>query len=222
MRKQLTDYPYGNLWDFKKIFFVFFLSFLSYEFLDIRFAEYFSHIQFYIYPIGQFVASFFNGKFIFVLVLGVTIISFYLPPLKPYFKYLLTLLILLILGQIFLGVMKVVVGRSRPELLLSDNIYTFQPFSFSRAYLSFPSGHTINITIIFFYMATLLPKNRYYFWSIGLFFSFFRVLFIQHFLSDWFFTTYLSACLITFGLFFCDHLSQITFIKGLFTRLGIK
>lgn len=223
---RLRSYPYGSFWNLKIFFVVALLSFLSYKFLDIQVTKYFSFYQSSIYPIGQFVAGFFNGKFIIVLIFGLTIFSFLISSCKPFVKYLLTLDFLLILGQIFLCIMKVIVGRSRPELLLSDNIYSFHPLSFSRDYLSFPSGHTINIMIIFFYLAVLFPKFRFLLWGLGLVLSFFRVLFLQHFLSDWFLTAYLSGCLITMGLFLIDRISQMSIFDGASRKfssyLGLK
>jgi hypothetical protein len=220
MSKKLSAYPYASFLDLKKFLFVFFLALLSYEFIDIPVTRYFSHYQSFIYPFGQLVAIFFSWKIFVIFIAFMTLLCFLNSRFNPYFKYFSTLFSVLILGQVFLAIVKISVGRSRPDLLLSSNVYTFHPFTLSHNYLSFPSGHTISIIIWFFYTAIVFPKFRYYLWTAGLMISFFRVLFLKHFLSDWFFTVYLSICLIPLGLYLDERLRQTASLKKICKKLS--
>jgi membrane-associated phospholipid phosphatase len=216
----MKQYPYGSLLDIKKFVVAFLFFIVSYYFFDIPITEFFNQFQSVIHPIAKCIAVGFNG----IVVLGVfsilLLLSFVIPKMHTYKKPLFTLFILLVLGQIFLMVVKVCVGRSRPELWLTQHIYTFKPFTTAREYLSFPSGHTINVILIFSYLAIVCPKYRVIFWCLGFGISFFRVLSLQHYFSDWLFTAYLAACLVPIGywaLVLCSRGKRFKKIVGDFS-----
>ncbi len=62
-------------------------------------------------------------------------------------------------GGIANDIVKFLVGRSRPKLLLQSNIYDLNPFSFGYAYNSFPSGHAN--TAVAFALALCIVSGRW-------------------------------------------------------------
>lgn len=82
------------------------------------------------------------------------------------------------------GVLKVVFGRARPWLWLSDHRFGFYGWQFNDNFWSFPSGH---VTV---YMALALgaswfkPRYTLYFFLGALALSALRVIFLYHFVSD--------------------------------------
>ena len=103
---------------------------------------------------------------------------------------------ILLVGHFVLSILKFILGRARPYLLIDKDIFGFFPMTLSYDYFSFPSGHTMVIMTIAGF-ATLLIKSpwRYVVIALGLMCSFSRVWQNLHHLSDWFFSAYLTLCL---------------------------
>lgn len=77
---------------------------------------------------------------------------------------------------------KVGIGRPRPKLFYSHNLYQLQMFSFDSHYHSFPSRHSATI----FLVALFLPKKRYrlYYCLVAFLLSLSRIPTNAHYLSD--------------------------------------
>lgn len=95
-------------------------------------------------------------------------------------------------------VLKICIGRARPELWLSDHISGFYGPSKSSVYWSLPSGHTTTIMGLMFGLCALFPRYCVAFIVFGLLVVSSRILLLEHHLSDVLFTTYLT--LIEVGL----------------------
>lgn len=87
---------------------------------------------------------------------------------------------------------KVVVGRSRPELLFSRGIYGFKPFTDQYSYASFPSGHANTIAALCYGLGLVTGRFRYVLLSIALAVMASRVIVGAHFPSDVMFGAYLG------------------------------
>lgn len=61
---------------------------------------------------------------------------------------------------IIVDILKIVFGRARPELLLSQDIFQFFFFRFGHEYNSFPSGHTACAMAAGVALALIFPKCR--------------------------------------------------------------
>ncbi|MBI2794221.1 MAG: phosphatase PAP2 family protein [Ignavibacteria bacterium] len=87
---------------------------------------------------------------------------------------------------IIANVMKVIISRSRPHLLITDGIAAFDFFAFRFDYLwnSFPSGHATTGIAIAVAGSVAYPKLRIVMWSIGLAIAFGRIVYNVHYLSD--------------------------------------
>ena len=81
-------------------------------------------------------------------------------------------------------VLKMVLGRARPELLFSDHLYGFYGFATHRYFWSLPSGHTSTIMGLVFGLIILFPRFIIAFLIVGMIVVASRVLLTQHFLSD--------------------------------------
>ena len=99
-------------------------------------------------------------------------------------------------------VLKVCLGRARPELLFSHHIYGFFGLHFQHMYWSFPSGHTTTIMGLVFGFIVLFPRYCYLFFFAGLMVVSTRVLLTNHYLSDVLMTSYLTLLEIGLVLLF--------------------
>jgi membrane-associated phospholipid phosphatase len=88
--------------------------------------------------------------------------------------------------------LKVVLGRARPELLLIEEIYGFYGFKTHPPFWSFPSGHTTTIMGLVFGLSILFPRHSYVLMLIGLMVAISRLLLISHYLSDIMIASYLA------------------------------
>ncbi len=86
---------------------------------------------------------------------------------------------------------KVLVGRSRPCLLISSGFYGFKPFSTQYLYASFPSGHSNTIGSLCYCLNLVTDRFRYALLVIALAVMTSRVVVGAHFPSDVLF----GACL---------------------------
>jgi hypothetical protein len=211
--------PFQELLRLKYIVLIFLIAVLSYFFLDRPVAVFFSIYGKILAPFCQFVQVFFKGIY-FIPMLGLLCIgSFYIDQLKKYNSLLCALIYFLLLGQICLSIFKVLAGRARPYLFLEQGIYGFFPIQVTNSYISFPSGHTINVMIATALMMLCSSKKQYWILAIGLCLSFTRVIYTQHYLSDWFVTAYLSFILIPFGIMFLERFKKYCVPSWLLDRI---
>ena len=87
--------------------------------------------------------------------------------------------------------LKIIFGRARPELLFDDGLYGFQWFQFSRAFWSFPSGHTATLMGCMLGACIAWPRYRFLFLGIGFLVMTTRVILLQHYISDVLVSAYL-------------------------------
>jgi len=208
MPEKKASHPFRNLLDVKYAVAIIMMAILSYFFFDRPVAVFFALHGKKLDALCQFVQVFFKGKY-FISMLGLFCIgSFYIDQLKKYRSLFCVILYFLIVGQICLFIFKVIAGRARPDMFLEQGIYGFFPLQVMHSYLSFPSGHTLNIMIVTALLMLVSPKRSYWILGIGLFLSFTRVIYTQHYLSDWFVSAYLSFILIPLGIMFLERFKK--------------
>lgn len=88
---------------------------------------------------------------------------------------------------------KVLVGRSRPGLLISRGIYDFKPFTMKYFYASFPSGHSDTIASLCYGLYLVLGRFKYALLIAALAVMTSRVVVGAHFPSDVLFGAYLGV-----------------------------
>jgi len=97
-------------------------------------------------------------------------------------------------------VLKMILGRARPELLFDQQLYGFYGWHTQKAFFSCPSGHATVLTSMMIGLTILFPKYCYAIVLTGLIVILTRVLLTYHYLSDILFSMYL-VCL-ELGLLF--------------------
>ena len=136
------------------------------------------------------------------MVLPVTailiLVAFKLPRLKSWKNWLFQLFFALFSAQVILVITKILVGRARPYQALMQGYQSFAPLHLNNAYFSFPSGHTLNIMLIAGFLGLRYPNQANLILILGFMISFFRVLGLDHFFSDWIFTSYIAGIIVVF------------------------
>ena len=89
-------------------------------------------------------------------------------------------------------VLKVLLGRARPELFLQDGVYGFFGFHTHSIYWSLPSGHTTTVMSLAFGLSILFPKRTFAFIMLALCIVATRILLLKHFASDVMTASFLS------------------------------
>jgi membrane-associated phospholipid phosphatase len=88
---------------------------------------------------------------------------------------------------------KVLVGRSRPGLLISKGVYGFNPFTDKYIYASFPSGHSNTIASLCYGLYRVMERFKYELLTIALAVMTSRVVVGAHFPSDVLFGAWLGV-----------------------------
>ena len=91
------------------------------------------------------------------------------------------------------AILKINLGRARPELFFDKQLYGFYGFHLNSQYWSFPSGHTSAITGLGLGLVILFPRYCYAFVMSGLLLISTRVLLTNHYCSDVLTTVYLTS-----------------------------
>ena len=107
-------------------------------------------------------------------------------------------------------ILKISLGRARPELWFSAHLYGFYGVQFNHLYWSFPSGHTTTIMGVALALRTLFPRYVFIWGLIACLVVISRVLLLQHYLSDVLIATWL-CCL---EIMFIKHLYRFKFNHG--------
>ena len=89
-------------------------------------------------------------------------------------------------------VLKIGLGRARPDLWFSDQQYGFYGIHTQSSYWSFPSGHTTTVMGFVFGLSVLFPRYTMLYLIFGLMVVVSRVMLTQHYLSDVMVASYLA------------------------------
>lgn len=93
-------------------------------------------------------------------------------------------------------IIKICIGRARPDLLFDIHSFGFYWFQFKSLYWSFPSGHTITVVAVASGLGVLFPKHFYVLLALALCVALSRVLLYHHYLSDVMTGFYLSIVVV--------------------------
>lgn len=85
---------------------------------------------------------------------------------------------------LIVNLLKVSIGRMRPERLLEHGEFGFLPFTVDHDYNSFPSGHATTCAAATMVLALALPRWRWLFLCAGIAIASTRVAIHAHYLSD--------------------------------------
>jgi membrane-associated phospholipid phosphatase len=222
MLEILRKKPYGNLYHLSYIALALFLTVFFYFFCDRPLSFFISELDkspaFFSFLSGfaHLTEKIFKGSTLFV-VLIVLLIGMRLFKYKGFFyQFILMSFILLLLDNLIACVFKYSLGRMRPEHLIQSGHFGFKFFQYDDSYLSFPSGHSINIMVFASILMYVYPKNRQFILFIAAVFCFSRVWCLKHYVSDIFFGSFLVFLAIPLELYVLEkwsHYRYFNFIK---------
>ena len=107
-------------------------------------------------------------------------------------------------------VLKITLGRARPDLLFSDQMYGFYGFQFHAPFWSFPSGHTTTIMGFVFGLCVLFPRYFYAFILFGILAISSRVMLTHHYFSDVLAASYLALMEVGLVTWWFRHKNLLT------------
>jgi membrane-associated phospholipid phosphatase len=81
-------------------------------------------------------------------------------------------------------ILKILIGRARPRILLSEDWYGLDPLGLGSSFQSFPSGHATTAFTVAFVVAFLWPRLLYPAMAMGVTIALCRVAVNAHYLSD--------------------------------------
>lgn len=161
------------------------LIIISYIYWDAPVAQFFQSISFS--PNIDIVVNIINDLGLgWSYILGLPIAAYIA---KHYKRHRLTkILVFIWLGILFAGItcdlLKVILGRARPDALFQHLHNGFYWFQKSARYWSMPSGHATVITAAMAGCACFKPRYTLFFLSIAVIISAARVVLTQHYISD--------------------------------------
>ncbi|QEO57637.1 phosphatase PAP2 family protein [Francisella marina] len=162
---------------------------LSYSFLDIKVANFIHTSDFFgtgISTVAAMTSKVFSPKVWAILAIIVTLICIYKHITKNPSEKLYIMSLTLIMTIIITTIIKIILARYRPEMLLFDNRYGFHFFSLKKAYNSMPSGHTALTFAGLLAIANFFDKK--FITVIALVICCFvaasRIIILDHFISD--------------------------------------
>jgi membrane-associated phospholipid phosphatase len=109
------------------------------------------------------------------------------------------LLACIVLTNLLCLMLKTSLGRARPDLLFTSNIFGFYWFKTTALYWSLPSGHTTTVVSLASSFGVIFPKYFYAFLGLAFLIVLTRVLLYYHYLSDVMTAFYL--CILVVGVF---------------------
>lgn len=170
-----------RVWHF---FILFFVAVISYHIFDPGIATLFTKIPPFAVLIAAICSNLVSPFANLCLWSISTLISVRLNLFKSLAFNLLQITFMCGFVMFFTGILKILIGRARPELFLEAGIYGSYTGVFDHLYRSFPSSHSA----IAFGLATLLTiytrQNTKLIYRVALGLSLLRVVTNQHYLSD--------------------------------------
>lgn len=174
------------------------IYFICYNWLDIplMYMIYGASVNTILMPISHILSLIFAPEVWMLLAVVAAGYAYFFPQkLEPVrCEKLLRFSLTLIAAGIVLLILKVAIGRYRPEALLAQGIYGFSPFSMSDLCHSSPSGHA-TIAFCGFYTLTRLFKKSWMTPTLllcALIISLAKLVLADHYLSDILFGGYLG------------------------------
>ena len=113
--------------------------------------------------------------------------------------------------------LKITLGRARPELLFEQHLFGFYGFHLNKLYYSFPSGHVTLAMSLMLCLIGLLPAYRLLWLAFAVVVMFTRVLLCYHYVSDVLATSLLVLIEYRIGFQIIDRKYPINWAK-----LGLK
>jgi membrane-associated phospholipid phosphatase len=161
------------------------LVILTYQFADRPIALYFHHFDPRTHIHGLNILTSFGKWSIYILLFSLAGLFFrYVRQNKPMETKAWFLLGCIVVPNLVGFVIKIILSRARPELLIAQGSFGFYWIKLNDFYWSFPSGHTITVVSLAAGLGVLFPKYFYTLLGLALLVVMSRVFLYFHYLSD--------------------------------------
>jgi membrane-associated phospholipid phosphatase len=160
------------------------LIILSYFFADIPIAKYFESPSLPWKDLWVIVTDLIDPQYNYFTGPLLLFLIRYIFKQKVWGNRMLLVAISVPLTNLLVELLKHWLGRARPELLFSSDLYGFTFSGSTLLFQSFPSGHACTIGAICGAFSCIYPRFSPLFLLIGLIFAFSRIVLGVHFLSD--------------------------------------
>lgn len=176
-----------------------FVIVVSWLYLDKPIAYYLHDLNLIVdYPVLNWVTKLGLGALYFIPLFVIALYYRYIAPNQEWEMRFWFLWLCVVIPSLICLIIKVLVGRARPELMFTQQVFGFYGLKHHASYWSFPSGHTSTIMGFACGLSVLLPRYCYGFIFLGLVIASMRVLLNYHYFSDVLFATFLA--LVEIGL----------------------
>jgi len=125
-----------------------------------------------------------------------------------FYQVALIIFLLLIFNNILAYFVKHLMGKVRPAYFLAHGDFGFKFFQSNDTFLSFPSGHAIDIMTIASVFMFVYPRFRAIIFAFAILFCLSRVWYLKHFLSDVFFGSALVFISFPVAIYLLEQLSH--------------
>lgn len=161
------------------------LMITSYFYLDIPLAKHLEHVSSSVHQLSVFLTDLIS-PFIHYLIWPTLYFftRFVWHKSSAINNRILLLAISIPMTNLIVEFLKRAFGRSRPEMLFSQNISTFHFFADQNSNFSFPSGHAATIGALCGALSIMFPRHAFTFLWISCLLAFTRVILDVHYLSD--------------------------------------
>ena len=157
---------------------------LCYFFVDIPVAQYFRTLSSGEITFANVLTNLINPEYHYYLWSILFLLFRFLWKNQEWANRCLTIFVSLLLTNFLAGILKFLLGRARPDLLFSQDVYGFTFFASSTLYKSFPSIHSSTIGVICGAFAGFYPRWSLYLLPLCLILALSRVALTRHFVSD--------------------------------------
>ena len=157
---------------------------LSYFFVDIPVAQYFRTLSPAMTALANALTDLINPNLHYYLWPILFLAFRFLWKNQKWANRCLLIFISLLLSNFLAGILKFLLGRARPDLLFSQDLYGFTFFASSNLYKSFPSIHSCTIGVICGAFACFYPRWSLCLLPICLILASTRVALTEHYVSD--------------------------------------
>jgi membrane-associated phospholipid phosphatase len=172
-------------------FILIFFSMLSYLYVDQSIINLVTTLSPDLIDFFNWITIVGDGKIIILCILSTLIFRYlYIKPRWAAYGWFLTLCICT--SGVICNILKMLFGRARPELWLTDHQYGFFWLKNTSPYWSFPSGHTTVIMSLAFGLSILFPRHKILFIIASTVVTFSRVVVMKHYVSDVLVAMYLA------------------------------
>ncbi len=125
-----------------------------------------------------------ESSFVLCCLVSIALIFRYIKPKQLWEERAWFLTVCVLIPNLICLILKVLLGRARPELFLQEGLYGFFGFHSQSMYWSLPSGHTTTVMGLAFGLSILFPKRVFTFIMLALCIVATRILLLKHFMSD--------------------------------------